>query len=115
MSNDVEVVEGNAPAPRRGKGAELPKKRAKDQHLPGMEPKVDKSIHRAIEEYVEARDQRMALTRVEVEKRNHLLSVMKAAGIVDYDVDHHEAHIATEETIKAKLIRAGDEDESGAE
>lgn len=115
MSENVEVVEGNAPAPRRKKGPALPAKPAKDQHLPGLEPKVDKTIHRAIEEYVEARDQRMQLTRIEVEKKNHLLMVMKTAGVVDYDVAGHQAHIAVEETIKAKLAGAGDEGEAETE
>lgn len=109
--SEMEVVQGTAPGPRRvKKDAEAPK-RAKDAHLPGLEPVVNAAVHRAIEEYVEARDHRMQLTKVEVEKRAALMRVMKEAGLADYVVDGHEAHIEHgEETVKAKLVS---EDEEG--
>jgi len=96
-------VQGNA-VPARG--AKKPPKlaaRAKDRHLPGMEPKTIPAVHKAIEEYVEARDHRMQLTKVEVEKKAILLHEMKKAGIPVYNVDGHEASLEVDEQVKARL------------
>lgn len=103
---DVEIVHGNPVARRAKKVAEAfaPGKRPRDQHLPGMEPKTIPTVHQAIEEYVAARDARMELTKVEVEKKAHLLKVMKDQGIKGYAVDGHEATLDVEETVKAKLV-----------
>ena len=103
---DVEIVHGNPVAKRAKKVAEAfaPSKRPKERHLPGMEPKTIPTVHRAIEDYVAARDARMELTKVEVEKKAHLLKVMKDQGITGYAVDGHEATLDVEETVKAKLV-----------
>jgi hypothetical protein len=104
-----QVVDGNAPKGGRKKkappaGVALVPKTERTAHLPGMEPVTIPEVHAAIEEYVSARDQRMALTKLETEKKAHLLKVMKAAGIPAYNVDGHQAEIETgEETVKARL------------
>jgi len=103
---EIEIVHGNPVARRAKKVAEAfaPSKRPKERHLPGMEPKTIPSVHKAIEDYVAARDARMELTKVEVEKKAHLLKVMKDQGITGYAVDGHEATLDVEETVKAKLV-----------
>lgn len=89
------------------------KRSAKQEFIPGTEPVKIVAVHRAIESYVEARDNRMGLTKIEVEKKAHLLTVMHNAGIVDYAVDGHEAHIEVDEQLKAKI--RSDEDEPEVE
>lgn len=103
---DVEIVHGNPVARRAKKVAEAfaPGKRPKQGYIPGTEPKIITDVHQAIEDYVAARDARMELTKVEVEKKTHLLQVMKAKGITAYAVDGHEAALDVEETVKAKLV-----------
>lgn len=103
---DVEIVHGNPVARRAKKVAEAfaPGKRPKQEFIPGTEPKIITDVHQAIEDYVAARDARMELTKVEVEKKTHLLQVMKAKGITAYAVDGHEAALDVEETVKAKLV-----------
>jgi hypothetical protein len=104
----VEVV-GNPVAPRRGK-APKPAPRARDQHLPGMEPKTVPAIHKAIEEYVVARDHRMELTKIEVQKKAILMHEMKQAGLLTYRVDGHEAELVVDEQVKARLGEPEEED-----
>lgn len=104
-SDGFEEVDGNPTTRRARKVAEAfaPGKRPEQQHLPGQEPKKIGPVHAAIEEYVEARDNRMELTKIEVEKKSVLLAAMKKAGIESYAVDGHEATLDVEETVKAKL------------
>ena len=68
-----------------------------------MEPKTIPAVHAAIEEYVAARDQRMQLTKVEVEKKAALLDAMKKAGVLAYSVDGHSAELEIDEQVKARL------------
>jgi hypothetical protein len=96
-----------------GGGPSMRKRSAKQEFIPGTEPVKIVAVHRAIESYVEARDNRMGLTKIEVEKKAHLLTVMHNAGIVDYAVDGHEAHIEVDEQLKAKI--RSDEDEPEVE
>jgi hypothetical protein len=107
VQEKIEVIHGKAPKSngRPGKRGAIPKPpaRAKQVHIPGMEPQTVPSIHKAIEEYVVARDQRMELTKVEVEKKARLMEVMKKAKVQHYSVDGHVADLDTEETIKARL------------
>lgn len=101
-----ENVDGNPTARRARKVAKAfapSAARPRDQHLPGLEPKTIPAVHKAIEEYVVARDNRMELTKIEVEKKAVLLAAMKAAGIKQYGVDGHRAEMDVEETVKAKI------------
>jgi len=95
-------VEGNA-VPARSAKAPKPAPRPRNQHLPGMEPKTIPSVHKAIEEYVIARDHRMELTKVEVQKKAILMHEMKQAGLLTYSVDGHEAELEIDEQVKARL------------
>lgn len=100
-----ENVEGNPTTTRARKVAKAfaPSTRPKEQHLPGLEPKTIPAVHTAIEEYVEARDNRMELTKIEVEKKGVLLAAMKAAGITEYGVDGRHAERDVQETVKANI------------
>lgn len=99
---DVEIIHGRTPAKRKKTAAKVTRD-TKTKHLPGMEPKTIATVRRAIEDYVEARDQRMALTKIEVEKKAKLMDAMKKAGITHYSVDGREADLDVEETVKARI------------
>lgn len=112
MSKDNGKDKGDGFENVDGKAPETKGKKASNAHLPGMEPKTIPSVHRAIEEYVEVRDQRMGLTKIETEKKAHLMTVMKKHDITTYCVDGHEATLETDETVKARLRDAeAEEDE----
>jgi|SRR5689334_1576965 len=105
---DVEVVDGRAPKGskhRRGKkkGAVAAPASTGTAHLPGMAPKILPSVHNAIEEFVDVHERRKKLTELEAEKKNHLIQVMKKAGITTYHVDGHRALLESEEKLKAGL------------
>lgn len=101
--NGKEVVD--VPAPKNKA------RKPKQEHLPGQEPVKIAAVHNAIEAYVEARDERMKLTVVEVQKRTLLMEIMKKHGITTYAVDGHLADIESEEKIKARLKDEEDEPE----
>ena len=58
------------------KSAETSKKIARQSDLPGMEDAAIKDIEDAALDYVEGRDERMEATKVEVERKEALISLM---------------------------------------
>lgn len=83
--------------------------RAQQAFIPGTQPETIPEIHSAIEDYVEARDRRMELTKVETEKKAVLLGAMKKHKKTEYAVDGHEAHLSVDETDKAKVRVPGED------
>lgn len=77
--------------------------KSEQQFIPGTEPKIIPLVHAAIGKYVDARDRRQELTKIEVEEKASLLQAMKEAKIFDYDVDGREAHVSIDESVKAKV------------
>jgi len=106
----VEVEGSPVASSRRRAKPPAPAPRPHTQHLPGMEPVVVPAVHKAIEEYVVARDQRMELTKIEVQKKAILMEAMKQAGLPKYSVDGHEAEIEVDEQVKARLREPEEED-----
>ena len=91
-----------------GKGPrkpETPKKpRPRDQRLPGTEDTVIQEIENAAESYAAARDERMELTKVEVERKSAIMATMKRHGKRHYKRDGIESDIVTEsESVKVKI------------
>lgn len=67
-------------------GKKKPKReRAQKQHLPGMEPPRIKELDKAARSYVQTRDERMALTKDEVNAKTLLLELMKKHQLTVYD------------------------------
>jgi len=90
----------------------------KQTHIPGTEPKSIKEVDTAAEAYVEARDERMALTEKEVEAKDALINVMKKHDLSVYRDDEADPPLVV--TIipgvdKVKVSRVTDGDDVGAE
>lgn len=93
--------------------AERPRsKRAKQGHLPTMEPPSIPEIEAAAAEYVEARDERQALTKREIEKKTILMHLMKEHGLSVYDFDNLRVIIDARENVKVN-VRKADEESNG--
>lgn len=87
----------------------------KQQSLKGMKSDKIKEIDVAMEKYVEARDERMKLTPVEVKARLHLEAVMKKHNKKIYknsDGDLVAKIVPKEEKAKVKSVEV---DEGGGE
>ena len=84
----------------------------KQKELPGMEKPSIEDVERAADEYVDARDKRMALTKQEVETRDALIAAMRAHKIKSYEYDGRL--VTLEATAKIKVKSVADEDEADA-
>lgn len=82
-------------------------KKAKQVQIPGTErTDVHKDIERAASKYVEARDARMSMTKVEVETQAKLLAVMKEHKLTTYRCDSEDLEVeVVPESEKAKVRR----------
>jgi hypothetical protein len=90
--------------------AKATKKAPKQPKLPGVttdRPVVNAKVEAAAEDFRETRDERMALTAVEAEKKEKLAEAMKAAGLTEYTYT-----IDDEETGEAKKLRVAYEEET---
>ena len=90
------------------------KKGPRQQNLPEMEDRKIEALEEKAQEYAEARDERMGLSRQEIELKGQLLQLMKAQkrehykrGPITIDIVHES------ENIKVKVKAAGDDDEGG--
>jgi hypothetical protein len=88
--------------------------RAKTGALPGMERKVNKDIEKLADQYVDARDERMAMLEKEVAAKVKLMSAMKSAGMTSYEFEEDGELIIVdlvmaEETVKVKKRALGDD------
>lgn len=80
----------------------------RQEDLPGVERKVIKAVENAADDYVAARDKRMALTTKEVETRAVLIHEMEKAGVTSYRYD--DRIITLEAKAKVKVKTASDDD-----
>lgn len=69
--------ENKAKAPKKGKQLAL-------EGVKTDRPVVNAKVEAAAEDFRGTRDERMALTAVEAEKKDKLAEVMKAAGLTEY-------------------------------
>jgi len=80
--------------------------------LPTMETERDEEIIRAAEAYVQARDERMKLTKIEVEWREFLQALMNSKGLKHYKYERVEVDIVVaEEKVKVKVAKQEEDEE----
>ena len=88
------------------KSATAPKKskKAKQTDLPGMEERRIPDLHSAAERYAEVRDERMELTKAEVEQKQRLIELMHKHEKQEYRFDDVEIKLVVEkEKVKVKI------------
>lgn len=93
----------------------MAKKRLTQQALPGMEQPRVPAVEKAAAKYVYARDERMGLTKIEVERRNILLDEMHKAGLKVYEYDGKVVEIVAPEKVKVRGAAADDDEEADDE
>ncbi len=86
----------------------------KQTTIPGTERKTHADIVKAAEAYVKARDERMALTKKEVETKSVLAAAMKKHNLDTYVVEGDDEDLEVtfeqgEEKLKVKRITTDDE------
>lgn len=81
-------------------------KRLEQGHLPGMAPKKNVKVHNRALKYVEIRDERMGLTRKEVDAKRELLACMHDEGLTEYVHGDLSVNVNTKELVKVKLASA---------
>ena len=82
--------------------------RAKQQHFAGMEPPRVPALDSAIEAYVSVRDQRMQLTKEEVQRRSAIEELLAANQLTEYRNEHFRAYSEVAAT-KVKVKRLDDD------
>ena len=85
--------------------------KAKQGHLPDMEPPTVKEIDRAADDYRDVRDQRMELTKQETAKQAVLLELMRKHGLTHYEYDDYVVDIVANSSEKVKVKAKKVEDE----
>jgi hypothetical protein len=78
--------------------------------LPGVEEATDAMLTEAAEEYVSARDDRMALLKKEVDLKETLIGMMRARRIKTYHDDEANLSIVLESKTSLK-VKIGSDDE----
>ncbi len=102
-----------APDPKAA--AKSARARPKQQHFEGMEPPRVPELDSAIEAYVSVRDQRMQLTKEEVQRRSAIEELLRANQLTEYRNEHFRAYsevAATKVKVK-RLDEDGDGDDFG--
>jgi len=90
-----------------------PEKQAKQKDLPGMSDRKIPELHAAAEAYVQVRDERMELTKREVEAKERVLKLMHENRKKEYRYEDVTIIIVPEaETVKVKLKKAEEDAES---
>lgn len=82
--------------------------------LPGVEEATDAMLTKAAEKYVDARDERMALLKKEVELKETLIGMMRVRRIKTYHDDEANLSIVLESKTSIK-VKIGGEDEDDEE
>lgn len=97
---------------KKGKAA---KTKAVQTKLPGIQHPEDAELEGEVTEYVETRNNRMALNKTEKELNNKLLARLKAMGKTELAVDGHIVKIVAKDE-RVKVVTNKDEDgEEGEE
>ena len=90
--------------------------RPRQQDLPGTENRAIRPLEALAAEYVDIRDQRMALTEQESPLRERLLKLMKKLGRETYRRDGILIEIVHEkEKVRVKIKKAGSGDDADAD
>jgi len=83
--------------------------RPKQEHIKGMGPVVNKEVEHLADEYVEARDVRMAALKDEVELKTKLVMALKDAKLAVYKHGEYDIKLDSIDKVKVKI---GGDDES---
>jgi hypothetical protein len=87
-------------------------KRAKQKELPGMEDRSIADLNQAALDYAEGRDERMELTKKEVELKTALIAMMHRHGKKTYKYEDIEIELVPEgEKVKVRIHKEKDEGE----
>jgi hypothetical protein len=84
--------------------------RPKQEHIKGMEPVVNKEVEKLADEYVEARDARMAALKVEIEAKAKLVMALKGAKLTAYMRGEYDIKLESLDKVKVKI--GGEEEET---
>ena len=88
-------------------------KKAKQEDLPGMENRQIPDLDEAAREYAEGRDERMEMTRKEVELKTNLIEMMHKHKKKTYIYDGIEIELVPEgEKVKVKVRKEKEEAEA---
>lgn len=89
-----------------------PKKaKAKQQDLPTLEKRDIPEIEKAAEDYKDARDERMELSKTEAEKKALLIGVMRKNNRTDYSYNGLPVTLSSVDNVKVKSEKEESEDE----
>ncbi len=77
-------------------------KKPKQGYLPDMAPPNVPAIERAADDYVEARDARMAAMEPEAEAKKLLTALMKKHNLTTYEYDSRVVTLAGEPEVRVK-------------
>lgn len=80
-------------------------KTKKQLAIAGTERTANKKVEAAAEAYVEVRDERMALTKKEVEARDKLLAAMEEAKLTEYVDEAADPPLTVEVVEGAKKVK----------
>ena len=106
-----------APAPKRQtppaanvKAVRPVQPKPRQARLPGVDDPVIEELQRAAEDYADVRDERMELTKREVQKQEMLLQIMKKYGKSTYVHEGVECKLIHEkEKVRVKIRKGEDE------
>jgi hypothetical protein len=76
---------------------------AATDRLPGMETEVIPELEAAAVDYAGVRDQRMELTKVEVDRKDGLLLLMKSNGLDRYDNNGVHIRLSLAANVKVRV------------
>lgn len=93
----------------------MARKRQEQAHLPTMEPPKLPVIDRAVQEYVEARDVRMAAGKVEKDKKEQLISLLKEKDLPEYENGDIWVKLESKQSVKARIGGAEPDDDEDDE
>ena len=85
------------------KKAKVRAKRTARQFLPGMEPVKNDKVHKAAMFYADVRDDRMALTKQEVDAMAVLVDAMEAADLRAYAYGDVSVEMTTKNKVKVRI------------
>ena len=87
--------------------------KAKQGHLEGMEPPTIKELDEAADNYMDIRDKRMAMTRKECSKQDHLQELMKEHKLTVYEYDGYIVTLNQTEKVKVRKRPEGEPSANG--
>ncbi len=92
------------------KSATKRKPKVKQGYLEGMDPPSIKEIDKAADNYVEVRDERMSLSKIEIERKAILRGAMLKHNLKNYEYDGKVVVLDDEPTVKVRKKKEESDD-----